>query len=56
MSKRETKIVMVAVGFLTLLILWTVLPPAGWAILGLVALSYGLCWVAERAIRKAWRR
>lgn len=56
MSKYQFRVLAAGIGILILLMLWTVLPPSGWAVLALVVISYGLCWVVERAIRKAWSR
>lgn len=38
------------------LILYIILPPIGWAVVATVAASYGLCSLAERALRRVWRR
>jgi len=55
MSGSQFKALACAITILIFLMLWMVLPPVGWAILALVALSFGVCWVAEQAI-KVWRR
>lgn len=36
--------------------LYNILPPVGWAVIALLLTAYGACEVAERAIRRAWRR
>ena len=37
-------------------ILYIILPPIGWAVVATVAASYGLCALADRALRRVWRR
>ena len=56
MTKVQYRFLIGSVIFLILLMLGTVLPPVGWAILALVALSFGMCWLVERAITRVWRR
>lgn len=56
MSNSQFK-VLAALGLATLaLLLWIILPPAGWAIVAILAASYALCWLVERALRQVWRR
>lgn len=56
MSNFQFKFLACAIALLILLMLWTILPPVGWAILALVFLSFGMCWLVERAITRVWRR
>lgn len=56
MDKFQFKVLVSLSVVLIALVLAMVLPPVGWVVLGVVALSYGLCWVVERAIRRVWRR
>lgn len=56
MSKYERLAFLAFMAFVAGLILYIILPPIGWAVVATVAASYGLCALAERALRRVWRR
>ena len=54
--KIQLNLLLLVCLLILLVLLWKILPPIGWAVIGLIVLSYGICWIAERAITRVWRR
>lgn len=56
MSKYERIAFWTVIKFAAAVFLYSILPPVGWAVIALLALSYVVCEMADRALRRVWRR
>jgi len=56
MTKYDRIAFWTVITFAAAVFLYNILPPVGWAVIALLLAAYGACEVAERAIRRVWRR